>query len=310
MTAPVTTAHAWFPASPCDASCVRLAGPTLGRVGVAMRVTRFAATATAAVLGGLLVTPLPRPVRRRYVRRTARGLLAALGIGFEVDDRRPHVGRGVGLVVSNHTSFLDIVAIAGVVPARFVAKAEILGWPVVGGLARRLGVIGIDRGALHSLPATIGTMTAGLFGDDAVGVFPEGTTWCGRAGGRFRPATFQAAVDARMPVIPVHVGFRDGDGSVSTAPAFIGDDDLLDTLRRVLRARGLRVVVRIHELQLPGDDRRALAARCERLVFGPADGHGDPLEALTALNSSALPLSPLVAPVCDHDHDEVPAGAA
>ncbi|WP_299570898.1 1-acyl-sn-glycerol-3-phosphate acyltransferase [uncultured Williamsia sp.] len=273
-------------------------------------MTRFAATATAVVVGGLLVTPAPRPIRRRYVRGAARGLLAALGIGFEVDDRRPHVGRGVGLVVANHTSFLDIVAIAGVVPARFVAKAEILGWPVVGDLARRLGVIGIDRAALRSLPATIDTMTAGLYDDDAVGVFPEGTTWCGRAGGRFRPATFQAAVDARMPVIPVHVGFRHADGTVATVPAFIGDDDLLDTVRRVLRARGLRVVVRIHELQLPGDDRRALAARCERLVFGAADGHGDPLEALTVLSSSPPPLSALVAAVCEHDHDEVPAGAA
>jgi 1-acyl-sn-glycerol-3-phosphate acyltransferase len=302
--------HAWFPASPCGAGCVRPTGPTLGRIGVALRVTRFAATATAAVVGGVLVTPLPRPIRRRYVRRTARGLLAALGIGFEVDDRRPHVGRGVGLVVANHTSFLDIVAIAGVVPARFVAKAEILGWPVVGGLARRLGVIGIDRRALHSLPATIGTMTAGLFGDDAVGVFPEGTTWCGRAGGRFRPATFQAAVDARMPVIPVHVGFRTADGAVATAPAFIGDDDLLDTLRRVLRARGLRVVVRIHELQLPGDDRRALARRCERLVFGDIDDHGDPLRTLGALSLPVPALSALVEAVRDHGHDEVPAGAA
>ena len=308
--APARVTHPWFPASPCDASCVRPAGSALGRFGVALRVTRFAATATAVVAGGLLVTPAPRPIRRRYVRGAARGLLAALGIGFEVDDRRPHVGRGVGLVVANHTSFLDIVAIAGVVPARFVAKAEILGWPVVGDLARRLGVIGIDRAALRSLPSTIGAMTTGLFDDDAVGVFPEGTTWCGRTGGRFRPATFQAAVDARMPVIPVHVGFRHADGSVATAPAFIGDDDLLDTLRRVLRARGLRVVVRIHELQLPGDDRRALAARCERLVFGDDDGHGDPLAALTALSSSPPPLSALVAPVCDHDHDEVPAGAA
>jgi 1-acyl-sn-glycerol-3-phosphate acyltransferase len=270
-------------------------------VAVAARVARLAVTAVTAVVGGLLVTPLPRPVRRRFVRRAARGLLAALGIGFEVDDRRPHVGRGVGLVVANHTSFLDIVAIAGVVPARFVAKSEILGWPVVGGLARRLGVIGIDRGALRSLPATIGAMTAGLFGDDAVGVFPEGTTWCGRAGGRFRPATFQAAVDARMPVIPVHVGFRDAAGSVATAPAFIGDDDLLDTLRRVLRARGLTVVVRVHELQLPGQDRRDLASRCERLVFGDIDTHGDPLD-----NLATLPLR-RVRPA---EHDEVPAGAA
>lgn len=267
------THHAWFPVSPCDRSCVR-GGAPVGRGVVALRTARFAATAVAAVVTGLMVTPLPRPVRRRYVRIAARALLGALGIVVEVDDRRPHVGRGVGLVVANHTSFLDIVAIATVVPARFVAKAEVLRWPVVGGLARRLGVIGIERGSLRALPATVDEMTRGLFADDAVGVFPEGTTWCGRAGGRFRPATFQAAVDAQMPVIPVHVGFREADGAVATRPAFVGDDDLLDTLRRILRARGLTVVIRVHELQLPGTDRRALARTCEHLVFGGGSGRG------------------------------------
>ncbi|MGZ8176444.1 lysophospholipid acyltransferase family protein [Williamsia sp. SKLECPSW1] len=279
------TTHAWFPTSPCDASCVRAAGQPVGRTRAVLRIVRLAATAVVAAAGGALVAPLPRPVRRRFVRRAARSLLAALGIAVEVDDRRPHVGRGVGLVVANHTSFLDIVAIAGVVPARFVAKSEILSWPLVGGLARRLGVIGVDRASLRSLPATIEAMTGGLFADDAVGVFPEGTTWCGHAGGRFRPACFQSAVDARMPVLPVHVGFRDADGHVATAPAFIGDDDILDTLRRVLRARGLTVVVRVHELQLPGADRRELAARCERLVFGADDRHDDALRALSALPS-------------------------
>ncbi|GGF27498.1 lysophospholipid acyltransferase family protein [Williamsia phyllosphaerae] len=267
-TVPTRRVHAWFPVSPCDASCVPADARTHGRVRAVMRLLRLATTICWLVPAGTIVTALPRPVRRRFVRTAARALLAASGIAVEVDDRRPFVGKGAGLIVANHTSFLDILAIAAVVPARFVAKSELLAWPVVGTLARRLGVIGLDRGSLRSLPGTVDAAVAGLHADDAVGVFPEGTTWCGRTGGTFRPAMFQAAVDASVPVIPMHVGFR-GPGGVSTVASFIGDDDLLDTMRRVISATGLSVRVRVHELQLPGSDRRELARRCERLVFGP-----------------------------------------
>ncbi|GAA1461806.1 lysophospholipid acyltransferase family protein [Williamsia maris] len=268
-TAPTRRAHAWFPVSPCDASCVPATARTHDRVRTAIRLLRVVATICRLVPAGAIVTALPRPVRRRFTRHAARSLLAALGIAVQVDDRRPFVGRGAGLIVANHTSFLDILAIASVVPARFVAKSELLAWPVVGTLARRLGVIGIDRESLRSLPGTVDAAVAGLHSDDAVGVFPEGTTWCGRTGGTFRPAMFQAAVDAAVPVIPMHVGFRGPGDEVSTAASFIGDDDLLDTMRRVISATGLSVRVRVHELQLPGPDRRELARRCERLVFGP-----------------------------------------
>ncbi|MBJ7290189.1 lysophospholipid acyltransferase family protein [Williamsia sp.] len=268
-TLPTRRAHAWFPVSPCDTSCVPTAARTHGRVRAVIRLLRVVMTICWLIPAGTIVTALPRPLRRRFVRGAARSLLAALGIAVLVDDRRPFVGRGAGLIVANHTSFLDILAIAAVVPARFVAKSELLAWPVIGTLARRLGVIGIDRASLRALPGTVEAAVAGLHADDAVGVFPEGTTWCGRTGGTFRPAMFQAAVDASVPVIPMHVGFRGPGDEVSTVASFIGDDDLMDTMRRVISATGLSVRIRVHELQLPGSDRRELARRCERLVFGP-----------------------------------------
>ncbi|MGJ0120593.1 lysophospholipid acyltransferase family protein [Williamsia sp. MIQD14] len=267
-----TARHAWFPSSPCGAGCITDPPTTRGRGAIALRVAAVAATVGWLVPVGAMVQVLPRPLRRRFIRVAARSLLGALGIAVEIDDRRPFAGRGAGLVVANHTSFLDIVAIATVVPARFVAKSELQGWPVIGGLARRLGVIGIHRESLRQLPSVLEQMVEGLHADDAVGVFPEGTTWCGRSGGRFRPALFQSAVDTGASVLPVHVGFRAGDrdiSDISTIPAFIGDDDLLDTVRRILATRDLTVCVRLHELQFPGTDRRELAQRCERLVFGP-----------------------------------------
>ena len=125
--------------------------------------------------------------------------------------------------------------------------------------------------------------------------FPEGTTWCGNGGGEpgqphqgsgsFYPAMFQAAIDAARPVQPLRLSYHHVDGSVSTAPAFVGDDTLLRSVHRLLTVR--RTVARVHveSLQLPGTNRRDLARRCQTAVSktraaGPAHpGHGHALVA-------------------------------
>ena len=98
--------------------------------------------------------------------------------------------------------------------------------------------------------------------------FPEGTTWCGLAYGPFRPAMFQAAIDAGRPVQPLRLSYHHRDGRASTAAAYIGDDSLLTSIRRLVTAQRTVVHVRVESLQLPGEDRRDLAARCEAAVRG------------------------------------------
>ena len=64
-------------------------------------------------------------------------------------------------------------------------------------------------------------------------------------GGSFRPAMFQAAVDAGVPVVPVRLTFAQ-DGVATTVAAFIGDETLLQSLRRVVAARDLSISLRAH----------------------------------------------------------------
>ncbi|AZG48812.1 lysophospholipid acyltransferase family protein [Gordonia insulae] len=259
--------HAWYPESVCGTGCRQSDDVDIaGGLRVVVRTVGLAAVVLVLVLTGPLVVMAPRMIRRRYLGRAARGLLSAIGVAISVDDRRPFAGTARGLIVANHISYLDILALAVVSPAHFVAKSDVATMPVISALARRLGVITIDRASLRGLPATVQSAVSHLHRDTSVAVFPEGTTWCGREAGRFRPAFFQAAIDAGVPVTPVRLRFVGEDGSATTAASFIGDDTPLDTLRRVLRARGITVEIRVHEMQLPDTDRRSLAARCERLV--------------------------------------------
>ena len=62
---------------------------------------------------------------------------------MEVTGRRP---TGGALIVSNHRSYVDIVALGGLVEACFIAKAEIQHWPVLGPTFRISSTIFVDRG--------------------------------------------------------------------------------------------------------------------------------------------------------------------
>ncbi len=76
-------------------------------------------------------------------------------------------------------------------------------------MAGLVGTVYIDRDRLSALPGAVSTIADELRAGSVIGTFPEGTTWCGTASGPFRPAVFQAALDAGARMQPVAVRFRD-----------------------------------------------------------------------------------------------------
>ncbi|WP_405014081.1 lysophospholipid acyltransferase family protein [Kitasatospora sp. NBC_01539] len=261
---------AWLPTAPCTPEdCVADPSPV---VGGARQVLRAVGGATVLFTGVALVPAVQAccgpALRQRLVRRWALLLLASLGVRVRVG-QVPAAEGGV-LVVSNHVSWLDIPLIAAVGPGRMLAKSEVRGWPVLGPLTVRLGTLFIDRERLRTLPGTVGEIAAALGRGERVVVFPEGSTWCGRRGGRFRPAPFEAAVRAGAAVQPVRIGYRLPDGGTATLAAFVGDDGLPASLRRVVAARGLVAEVAFLP-PLPAaayDGRRALARAAQAAVLG------------------------------------------
>ncbi|MES4908806.1 MULTISPECIES: lysophospholipid acyltransferase family protein [unclassified Streptomyces] len=231
------------------------------------RAASFARVAGGALLrGGRLAEP-------DTLRARAAAVLDALDIRLEVHGGGLSVpGRTGTLVVANHISWLDIIALLAVEPVTMLAKREVSQWPVVGSLVRRAGTLFIDRSTLRGLPDTVASVSGRLRSGRSVMVFPQGVTWCAGAGGRFRRATFQAAIDAGAPVRPVTLDYFQ-HGAPTTVAAFVGEDDFGSSVRRVLGATGLTVRMRIHEplwAQLGADDRRILAARAQAAVCGAA----------------------------------------
>lgn len=271
------TVH-WTPSSPCGPPCLPdpRAVPLVAR---RRRCRRWVAGTVVLALGGpvVLLTPLLAAGPRRNLRRWwFDALLRAFGVrvvtrgGLELDTGGP----AGTLVVSNHVSWLDVVALQALCPMRMLAKAEMRSWPVLGALAARAGTLFIERGSLAGLRPAVDRIAASLRSGVVVGVFPEGTTWCGRSAGRHRPAVFQAALDSGARVRPVALRFLAEDGTPTTAAAFVGSDTLLRSVAQVVRVRGLTVeVTALPAIEAVGD-RRDLARRCSaaiRSVTGATD---------------------------------------
>jgi 1-acyl-sn-glycerol-3-phosphate acyltransferase len=266
--------HAWMPKSPCGPGCVGGTMPTVGLLRRAWRLTRVVGVLLSAALTLPVLAVIGDRGRTALARKVFLGVLHALGADLDVHgdatlgvpvDGGPHRG---ALVVDNHVSWLDIVVVNAVRPMRSVAKSEIASWPVVGPLASKAGTVYLDRERLRALPDTVAELATALRGGALVNVCPEGTTWCGLGLGRFRPALFQAAIDGGVPVRPLVVRYRVADGKPTTWPAFVGDETLIDSVRRTARLRGLVVEVHVLPEIAPGraTDRQHLAALAEAAV--------------------------------------------
>ncbi|MGW0818115.1 lysophospholipid acyltransferase family protein [Streptomyces viridiviolaceus] len=266
----------WLPAAPCTpGACVE---PTRTPRAVPRAVLRLTAVAVL-LLAGIALSPLgwgsPRlrgSIPAGAVRWWCRWIVRAAGVRVRITGAAAPTG-GL-LLVANHVSWLDIPLLAAVRPARMLAKSDIRRWPVAGALAARGGALFIERDRLRALPDTVAAIAGVLREGAAVAAFPEGSTWCGRAQGRFHRAVFQAALDAGVPVQPVRIRYRTGDRSLSTTPAFVGEDTLLASLWRVASARGLTAELDVRPVIAPGGhaDRRCLAEAAQ--TVSPALRHG------------------------------------
>ncbi|WP_328462021.1 1-acyl-sn-glycerol-3-phosphate acyltransferase [Actinoplanes sp. NBC_00393] len=244
----------WHPSSQCGDRCRDGGRPAASPVSAVVRV----AALLGVLLGGLLPASL---LGGAAFGRLSRAMLAALGVRMVWRGPVPRPG---SLLVANHVSWLDIVALTAVRPVRLVAKHDVRAWPGIGATAGRAGAIFIDRSRPRALPQTVGEVAGALRAGRSVAVFPEGTTFCGAEHGRFRPALFQAAIDAGAPVVPISITYD------STEAAFVGGDTLWSSVVRVARVRRLTVTLVAAPALRPeaGADRRVLARAAQASLGG------------------------------------------
>ncbi|WP_137819910.1 1-acyl-sn-glycerol-3-phosphate acyltransferase [Pseudomonas sp. 2FG] len=217
-----------------------------------------------------------RHTRQRLTRWYLLRLSAALPFQVEVQGELP---RQPMLWLSNHVSWTDIPLLGMLAPLSFLSKAEVRSWPVAGWLAKKAGTLFIRRGSGDS-----GLLNRQLAehlqqGRDLL-IFPEGTTTDGSALRNFHGRLLNSAIEAGVPLQPVAIRYlRDGQLDCAIAP-FIGEDDLLSHLIRLLSSDLAAVQVQLlTPIATAGLSRSELAKQAHLAVGNALYGEAEPLRS-------------------------------
>ncbi len=220
-----------------------------------------------AVLLAVFYPHLSRTGRRRTLKTWSRQLLDILDIGIRTEGQWSVRGEGGYLVVANHVSWLDIFVLNAIYPSRFIAKAEVRNWPLIGWLCKRSNTIFIERAMRQDAVSINRHVSLLLKQGVCVGLFPEGTTTDGQQVGHFHSALIQPAIDAGAMLCPIALRYQDKNGKRSNATVFTGDMTLARSIWRILRSpRFDALLVFTPALATTGNNRRVLARAAQEAI--------------------------------------------
>jgi len=215
----------------------------------------------AFVIGMFFVrfTVWQRPVIAWWLRGFCRVLNMQVTVqGAPIEDS--------ALWISNHVSWMDIPVIGGIRPLRFLSKAEVAQWPVIGRLAQAAGTLFIKRGS-GDADRVSEEMVLSLQQGKRVLFFPEGTTTDGFSVNRFFAKLFTAATKSQCLIQPLVICYQTADGQLHAMAPFIGDDELAPHLLNMLAGEPVHVRVHCLPAEVAGDrDASALARHFEQLM--------------------------------------------
>ena len=223
----------------------------------------LAGMVTALALLGFGRQPV---LRQRLTRWFHVRLVGALPFRVSVHGSLPTAPM---LWVGNHVSWTDIPLLGQLAPLAFLAKAEVRRWPLAGWLAEQGGTLFIRRGDAGQVA---GQLAERLRSPASLMLFPEGTSSDGTGVRTFHGRLLSAAIDTGTAIQPVAIRYRRAGRPDPIAP-FIGDDDLLSHLRRLLRSDSAEVEIFLlppldSHARSRNELARAAQAAVEQALFG------------------------------------------
>ena len=259
--------------TPIDASC-----PYLRAVLFVLSMTFFlACVAPVQWLARRLDWRLQHWIQGFFCRT----MCAVIGVKVAVQGALP--AAGPRLIVANHVSWTDIIALASRYPLVFLAKQEVSAWPALGFLARLQGTIFVDRGNRRAIPLVNARIAERLRQGSDVVVFAEGTSSDGSNVLKFNASHFamlrefaeKEAQNARpiiVSVAPVAIAYtapneRSLEGAAPYDAGWYGDMDFVSHLWDLMK-RGAKCHILFGQAIDSGavTDRKALAAATEETV--------------------------------------------
>ena len=164
-----------------------------------------------------------------------------------------------GLIVANHLTYLDIVALSAALPCVFVSKKEVADWPLFGAFAKRSGTLFLDRARRGAVSGVAGQMREVLATGLPLIFFPEGTSTHGDTVIEFKTSLFEPVTELGCPVTAAAISYTASDGSVREEIHWWGPMPLAPHLLNVFAKRHIDVTIRFGDARVRTGDRKAIA---------------------------------------------------
>ena len=201
--------------------------------------------------------PDPEPISR-----WSRELLAILHVELHCHGQPPH---RAAMIVSNHVSWLDIPVISACTHAAFLSKESIRRWPIIGWFAVASSTVFIRRGKGEAKQVA-DAIAHRLKGDRQLAIFPEGRIGDGKEVRHFFPRLFAAAIETRVPVVPVALRYLH-QGEPDPVVVYTPGRSFLGILFRILAREGSEVEIFFcRPISPEGKDRRTLAREAREAI--------------------------------------------
>ncbi len=204
-----------------------------------------------------------RRARAAWLSRSSRRHLKIFGYKADVSGDIPQNG----LLISNHLSYLDVLAISAVTPAVFVSKAEVRRWPLFGWLAALAGTIFIQRERRTHVGAVNREIETALSTGTLVVVFPEGTSSDGTDVLPFRAPLLEPALRGGYEISIAWIHYELSDGDAKQEVCYWGDHTFFPHLLNLLGKKTVRATLRFGKFHRATDDRKELALQLRAAVL-------------------------------------------
>jgi len=204
-----------------------------------------------------------RLARAAWLSRASRRHLKIFGYSASVTGEIPKSG----LLVSNHLSYLDILAICATAPAVFVSKADVRRWPLFGWLAAIGGTVFIER-ERRTHVGTVNREIENALADGAlVVVFPEGTSSNGETVLPFRASLLEPALRGGHSISVAWLHYDLADGDAKQEVCYWGDHSFFPHLLNLMGKRRVRATLRFAKFHRTTGDRKELAQQLRAAVL-------------------------------------------
>ena len=231
-----------------------------------IRLLKLCCHVGSGYLQSIVYPYFPVPVQRTMMQRWATHLLTILNIKLRYHGRLPGWEIPRALFAANHVSWLDVCVLMATCPTRFVAKAEISRWPLLGLLSKNVGTLFIERSRRSDTVRINQHISDVLETSERVTVFPEGTTTNGKQLYHFHASLLQSAITADALLYPVAIGYRKASGGVCEEAAYI-DPSLWVSLQNILSQPNIVAEVTFSQpIACGSKNRRELARLAERAI--------------------------------------------